>query len=291
MRSMTGFGSAVADVGGRRYHVQLRTVNHRFFEAKFRVARELQAVESECAARIRARIERGHVEIQIQAADAGEAQPPATMRVDAATAAQLLAQARRLGETLGLADNITLPQVLGWPGVIVAEGERELGAHAPAVLAALDEALAALFSMRESEGARLAADLQERLEALDGAVTRIGARAPVWAGERRARLRQRLADVTTARLDPGALEHEVATAVERADISEELVRLRSHLGAMQTELQNPAGRGKKLEFLSQELLREFNTIGSKSQDTQITQAVVEAKCEIERIREQVNNLE
>ncbi len=283
---MTGFGAAVAESGAACLQVHVRSVNHRFLEVKARLPRELSALEPELPGRLRAMVERGHVEVVVTG-DVG-----AGLRFDRVAAERLLAEARRLGEALGLRDDLSLSGLLALPGVLALVDE---GGHAPlcaAVLDAVDRAARALVAMRTEEGARLAEDLERRVQQLSGCATAIAARVPAWAAERRLALRQRVEGLRgSLRLDPTMLEHELVAAAERGDISEELVRIGAHLAAVRSELQKPDGRGKKLEFLTQELLREFNTIGSKSQDTQITHSVVEAKCEIERIREQVSNLE
>ncbi len=288
MRSMTGFGAAFAPVGDQRYHVQVRSVNHRFLEVRLRTPRELQGLESDLAARVRGRLERGHVEVLVASEDPTGA--AGSSRFDAVVAARLVAAARAFGAVHEVRDDLGLAALLSTPGVVISSGDAAPDAG-PALLKALDVAVDALIAMRQTEGARLVADLLVRRAALLSIVDGIAARAPAWADERRARLRQRLVELPTGRLDAGALEHEVVATVEKADVAEELVRLRAHLAAMETELKKSDGRGKKLEFLTQELLREFNTVGSKSQDTSITHAVIEAKCEVERIREQVNNLE
>jgi uncharacterized protein (TIGR00255 family) len=298
--SMTGFGASVADVREVRYRVHIRSVNHRFMETRVRAPKEFAGLEHEIVARVKTGVQRGHIDVTV-AADASTAGSSA-VRFDATVAAQVLADARRFASDNGLAQDLSIGQLLAVPGVVV-ESDGVATGGGEALLRAVDEAVASLRHMRATEGAVLAADLRERLQALRTTVNVVEQRHIASGPERHARLVRRVhAILRDSRPEferdvPVRIEGDVVALVERSDVTEELVRLRSHLDVFERVLSGDAGargssgHGKKLEFLVQEIGRELNTIGSKSPDADITQAVVDGKCELERIREQVSNLE
>ena len=291
--SMTGYGEAIAEAGGARFRVSARSVNHRFVEVRFRAPRDLSSLEHDVGAKVRAALLRGQVEVAI--APLSSSRTAAAPRFDAEAASTLISEARVFAARSGLSGQLTLADVLGLPGVVTPSEDEPATPTAP-VLAAVDQALKALVEMRHSEGGRLAADLQTRLRTLALLTEHIERRGAESAPERHQRLLRRVqAVLREARMEgEGAfrIEQELVQLVERSDVTEELVRARSHLEAFGAALQSgERAPGKKLEFLIQELGREFNTIGSKSADIETTQAVVDAKVELERIREQVSNLE
>jgi uncharacterized protein (TIGR00255 family) len=287
---MTGFGSGRGDAGGEATEIEIRSVNHKFIEVKVRLPRELSALETEIVRAVKDRLARGAVEVAVRRTAASGLLAP---RVNQALAEAYVAAFRELKARLGLAGEIAVADVVAAEGVVrLEEREVDLGAARASVSAALLGALAALASMRTREGEALARDVEARLSAIEALVARVAELAPRAVELQRARLAERVAELARGvSLDPGRLEQEVALFAERTDVAEETTRLASHLAQARALLASGEPAGRRLDFLVQEMHREANTIGSKSQSAEISVAVVSLKAEIERIREQVQNVE
>jgi uncharacterized protein (TIGR00255 family) len=287
---MTGYGRGVAERGIARVTVELRSVNHRFLDLKLRGAAS-PAVEDAVAQRVRERVERGSVSGTIRVERTG---PGAAVRVDRALARDIHAQLAALATDLDL-PTPSLRDVIAQPGVLsvgdpAAEAEADA---ASAATAASTIALDALIAMREAEGKNLAADMQARLDTMSRVFDALGAATVDASALARDRLHERVARLleNAGSVDPGRLAQEIAILADRADVTEEQVRARSHLGQLTGTLLQSGAVGRRLDFLVQELGREINTIGAKSTAAPIAQLVVDAKTELEKIREQVQNLE
>ncbi|MEY4609505.1 MAG: hypothetical protein RL625_1722 [Gemmatimonadota bacterium] len=292
IRSMTGFGAADGVVGNARVSVELRAVNHRFFNPSVKVPSALAHWESEVREALRQRIARGHV-TAFARIEQGAAAGPA---VDEERFAWYAAEFRRLQATHGLGGEIDVAAILRMPDVLrSARDEDGLGEATAAQLVAIVEAAAdALHGMRSAEGARLAAVISERLALIEAAVARIAERAPARLVAQRQRLRERVEELAGGvAIDPQRLAHEVVLLADKLDVGEELDRFASHIAAFRETLDGGGAEpvGKRLGFLLQELLREANTTGSKANDAPMLHEVVAIKEELERIREQVENLE
>ncbi|HEY5951191.1 MAG TPA: YicC/YloC family endoribonuclease [Kofleriaceae bacterium] len=295
---MTGFGRGVAEHGRTRATVDVRAVNHRFLDLKLRGALA-PAVEDAIGSRVRGAIERGAVTVSVHLVREGGS---GTTRIDQAVARNAHQQLSELARVLGT-PGPDLALVLAQPGVVVqVEDEARDDSDTPAVLAALDAALAQLTVMREGEGVALARELVARLDelaALRATFEKLAADVPERVQRRlQQRLERLLADEVSDKsadaagwLDPNRLAQEVALLADRADVTEELVRLASHLEQARSLVIGSAAAGRRLDFLVQEIGRELNTIGSKSAMTEISSAVVEAKAVLEKVREQVQNVE
>ncbi|MBA2538950.1 MAG: YicC family protein [Deltaproteobacteria bacterium] len=286
MRSMTGFGRGVATRGGTRATVDARSVNHRFLDLKLRGGVS-PAIEEMVSAKTRAALERGAVAISIHLAR----EVAVSTRIDREAAKAAHDALAEVATQLGLAGpNLAL--VLAQPGVITSD-DRDDEAALPAVAAALDAALVQLGEMRVKEGIALATELTNRLGELDrlrATIATLAAGVPQQIAKRlQERIKRLLEDPTT--VDPARLAQEVATLADRADITEELVRLVSHFDQARALIAGKDAVGRRLDFLVQEIGRELNTIGSKSTVAEITSAVVEAKATLEKVREQVQNVE
>ncbi|MCE9572022.1 MAG: YicC family protein [Deltaproteobacteria bacterium] len=294
MRSMTGYGRGAAERGGRRATVEIRSVNHRFLDLKLRGAALEGALEDQVGARIREAVERGAVTATVHLERSG----PAAIRFDADAARAVHAQLAALATALGTAQP-DLALVIAQPGVVQVAASDDDGATGQAVLAAAAEALTQLAAMRDAEGARLAADVLARVTAIAGFLDTIGTRAQAAPAEARRRLDERLRRLLgdeksgeVRELDPQRLAQEVAILADKLDVTEELVRAQSHVAQMRTLVTGKgAAVGRRLDFLVQELGREFNTIGAKSAAVEIVDLVVRGKAELEKIREQVQNVE
>ncbi|MEO7085250.1 MAG: YicC/YloC family endoribonuclease [Gemmatimonadaceae bacterium] len=289
IKSMTGFGSADGEVGGMRVSVEIRSVNHRFFNPSVKLPGDLSKWEAEVREAMRKGVARGHVTLFARV----DRQATDSARIDAAQVAAYVEQIRALQQQLGLDQPVDMGAVLRLPNVIATTEEESTGTAAELV-AIVERAVASLDAMRASEGQRLSTYLSERLAIIEGAVNRIADRAPSRLVEQRDRMRlavRELADGVA--VDDQRIAQEIAILADRLDVSEEISRFHSHFAAFRATLASPAadGVGKRLGFLLQELLREANTTGSKANDAAILQDVILIKEELERIREQVENIE
>jgi len=289
IKSMTGFGSAEGAVGSARVSVEIRSVNHRFFNPSIKLPNELSKWEAEVREALRRGIARGHVTLsaRVQRTESEDA------RIDEERFGAYVEQIRRLQQRFGLADEVDAASVLRLPNVI-ASREDEGEGNAAELVAIVERAVAALDHMRTAEGARLAHYLEARLSIIEQAVHRIDERAPARLVEQRDRLREAIRDLADGvALDDQRLAQEVAVLADRLDVAEEVSRFHSHFAAFRATIgaSGPDGVGKRLGFLLQELLREANTTGSKANDAAMLHDVILIKEELERIREQVENVE
>jgi len=293
IRSMTGYAEAVLDQNELHASVSVRALNHRFFDLTLHLPRRLQPLESEARERVKAAVGRGRIEISVQAAlPNGKSEAVSASRP---LVASLVRTLRDMQNEFGLDGGVSVADLVRFPGALeYIDGAGAVGDEVrAATLGLLDQALARLDGARRSEGERLGFALETALAAIEAMAARLEAR---FAATREARSRV-LFDRTRSLvgdlgLEDARLYQEAVRAVERHDVTEELQRLRSHVaGARELIAGNGAPAGKPLDFLSQELMREANTIGSKAQDADAIRDVVGLKTEIERFREQVQNVE
>lgn len=292
IRSMTGFGTAAAEVPGGRMTVEVRSVNHRFSEIQIRLPRDLAPLEDRVRALVQERVRRGRVEVIVTRDEA--ARRARAVRVDTELAAAYARALRDLAHAIGTTGEVALAQVAALPDVLRLEEERTDAETAwPGLQRAIRAAADGLVAMREAEGRRLAADLLARVAAVDALAAAVAARSRevvrAYSERLRARLAEMLAEVP---VDEARLATELAMFAERSDITEELVRLRSHVAQFrQTVADEDGAVGRKLDFILQEMARETNTIGAKANDLEITRAIIDMKSELESLREQVQNVE
>lgn len=289
---MTGFGAAEGFVGGSRVSVELRSVNHRFFSPSLKLPTALSQWEAEVREALRQRIARGHLTVSARVVRDDEG----VSGIDEARFAQFAAELKRLQDVHGLGGAVDVATVLRMPDVLrVVRGDDALEAGTAAeLLAVVEAAVQALQKMRRAEGARMAAVISERLALVAAAVARLAARAPERMESQRTRLRENVERLAGGvAVDPQRLAQEIAILADKLDVGEELDRFGSHITAFRVTLASPDAEpvGKRLGFLLQELLREANTTGSKANDATMLGDVVAVKEELERIREQVENLE
>ena len=285
--SMTGFARRELSGAWGSLVCELRSVNHRFLEAAFRLPDELRVAEGELRARLARQVRRGKVDCSISHRRPQQGAGP--LEVDAAALERLLGAVQVVSRSLREPSTVSALDVLRWPGVLresTGDGE-ELLAAAGAVF---DEALAELVAVRSREGARLAEVLEQRCGALEGLIAGVRTRLPEVQARVRARLEERLADLA-ASVDRERLEQELALLLQRLDVDEELERLTGHISEVRRAIGASEPAGRRLDFLMQELNREANTLSSKSQDLETTRSAVEMKVVIEQMREQVQNAE
>ncbi len=291
MRSMTGFGRAEVEDEGRKLTVELKTVNHRFLDINIRIPRTLGFAEELVRKTIKDRLSRGRVDVFINySALAGDAKKAVA---DIGLMRSFLDAARQASNEIGLPDDLQLSHLIRIPDMIVIEeeGEDEERLLRLAESAAI-QALDALEGMRRREGESLKTSILECLAELESVRSRIDIRRGFVVGEYAAKLKQRIAELTAGTdIDEMRFNTEVALMADRADVTEEIVRLGTHIREFEKAVHENEAVGRKLDFMVQEMNREMNTIGSKSQDYDITAAVIEGKSIIEKIREQVQNIE
>ena len=288
VRSMTGFGRG--DAGhAPAVSVEARATNHRHLDLVVRLPREYGTLEDRLRAMVRQNVHRGRVEMAVSV---GAAEAPARApRVDTLLASQYHQALRDLAATLGLPYAPDVREIVALPGVLAAaESSRDPETDWPAVAEAARAALAALGEMRAREGRALAADLGSRAHALLGLVDAVEERLPVARVQHLQRLAARVTALT-GEVPPDGFRSELAALVERADIAEELVRLRSHLRQFRQCLDAEGPVGRRLDFLAQECHREWTTIAAKAVDVQISEWAVDARVIVEQLREQAQNVE
>lgn len=292
IRSMTGFGEAEHRTGDTLLRVQIKTVNHRFLNTSVRTPPGFDRLEHEIPRWLRDHISRGHVTVTITL-ERSEESSAGLATFDPARARHYADQLRALGDEVGLKGEIELSSLLRFGDIFTTGDDPEHPAiETERVREGMEAAARAVVVHRLSEGARLRTDMEDRLGAMTVLLDRVAERAPARLVAERDRLQARIAElVADTEVDEERLAREVAWLAEKWDINEELVRFRAHihLFAETCDVEEPVG--KRLSFLVQEMHREANTIGSKANDTMIAHAAVALKEEIERLREQVENVE
>ncbi len=289
-QSMTGYGRCTLAQDGREVTIELKSVNHRFLDLAFRMPRSFAFLENDMRARISNKLARGHVDIFVTYKNSRDDARKVTL--DSALLGEYLTTLRQGGIDHMLDDNLRLRDVLSMQDVLtVEEAEEDQQALSALALSALDTALDSLCAMRRREGEAMRGDVETRLDTLERTAHAIDERAPQWLEEYRQRLRARIEEICQMQLDEARLTQEVALAADKAAVDEETVRLRSHIAQMRDLLKQSEPAGRKLDFLVQEMNREVNTTGSKSSDLILTGMVVDAKAELEKIREQIQNIE
>lgn len=295
IRSMTGYGEAERDTPAGRLRAEARTVNHRYFSLNLRIGRGVDRYEPQIREWLRALLPRGHVNFSLRLETADDEGGEVALRVDEARARQYLRLLRSLKEELGLPGEVDLSLLSRFTDLIVDDAEVEQQVPDTASVQAVTEAAArAVIAMREDEGLRLRVDLEERLSSIESTIARIAELAPARLVTERDRMRRVVAELLDGvPLDEDRIAREIAYIAERWDISEELVRLRSHIELFRETLADETVEpvGKRLSFLTQEMNRETNTIGSKANDAAVEHQVIAIKDEIERLREQIENVE
>lgn len=289
-QSMTGYGRCTLAQDGREVTIELKSVNHRFLDLAFRMPRSFAFLENDMRTHISNKLARGHVDIFVTYKNSRDDARKVTL--DSALLGEYLTTLRQGGIDHMLDDNLRLRDVLSMQDVLtVEEADEDQQALSALTLSALDTALDSLCAMRRREGEAMRGDVETRLDTLERTAHAIDERAPQWLEEYRQRLRARIEEICQMQLDEARLTQEVALAADKAAVDEETVRLRSHIAQMRDLLKQSEPAGRKLDFLVQEMNREVNTTGSKSSDLILTGMVVDAKAELEKIREQIQNIE
>lgn len=291
LKSMTGYGKGTSQSAQGSFTVEIRSVNHRYGEVSIRMPRSYLALENEVKRTVAAWLKRGKIDVYVQWEEAGAGQ--AAPQVDHALAKGYFEAFNKLAGELGMLAQVPLSLVVSQKGVLHEQApEQDEEANGALLLEAVQAALAAIDAMRAREGEALVSDLEARRAQIAAWVGEIGDRSPRMVAEYQQKLKGRLEQLLgDVELDPARLAQEVAVLADRCDITEELVRLSSHFAQFDEALRMKEPVGRKLDFLMQEMNREVNTIGSKANDAEIASLVIRIKAEMEKMREQVQNVE
>ena len=291
MKSMTGYGRAHSEIDGREITVELRAVNHRYLDVSVKYPRIFGYLEDTLKKAAAARIARGKVDVFVKINSNGAADT--TVRLNIPLARQYFEALTTLSSELGLKDEISTITIAKMPDVLVGEqAEVDADALSAAVLSVFDMAVSDFDVMREREGVKMAADVREKAAHIEMLVGMVEERAPKRVEEYRGKLFKKMQEVLAdTTVDESRIISEAAIYADRVAVDEETVRLRSHLHQLDIMLNESNPVGRKLDFLVQEMNREANTIGSKSNDSELARIVVELKSDIEKIREQIQNIE
>lgn len=291
IKSMTGYGSAKGQADGFEITVELKSVNNRYLDTSVRLPRSFIFAEDAVKSAVQSHISRGKVDVFVSI-DTSAANDM-TVKVNEPLLKGYIEAIRHISEEYNLHDDLTALSVSRFPDVLSVE-RRDVDAEeiSAAIKSVCEQALADFDAMRLREGEKLREDVLNRLGTIDEYVTEIEREAPKTAAEYRARLEQRMAEVLgTAGIDESRILAEAAIFADHIAVDEETVRLRSHMAQLKTMINGSSPTGRKIDFLIQEFNREANTIGSKCQNSDIAHVVVELKSEIEKIREQIQNIE
>jgi uncharacterized protein (TIGR00255 family) len=288
---MTGYGRVEALCDGRNIVVEAKSVNHRFLEIALRTPAALYPLEMEYKKKIGERFKRGRLDVSIRLE--GEGAEPSRVNLNLEVARNTFDVLTRLKNELNLQEPVSLQNLIGFRDIFSPPAETQLDAGVlNAVENTLHEALSMLVHMRQDEGIALFSDMQMRLRAIQDIMEAIRLRAPQVVLEYQKRLAERTKDLMAGlEIDAARLAQEVAIMADRCDITEEIVRMQSHISQFEALLQSEEAEGRKIDFLLQEMNREINTIGSKSSDVDIARQVIEVKSELGKLREQAQNIE
>lgn len=290
IKSMTGFGRGNYEEHGRSFIVEIKTINHRYTDISIRYPRQLSYLEDSIRKYVQNTISRGKVDIYIYQDKFNE--EDIHVSVDEVLAEEYLKAIKKLKDKFSLKDDITLSFLAKIPEIISIEKEENNDEVWDILKKAIDRALESLVSMRIAEGTKLYNDILDRAKYIKEMVCIVEERSPNVVIEYKERLDERIKEICKdVSIDESRIATEVAFFADKSNITEEIVRLYSHIDQLSTILQEKDPIGRKLDFLIQEMNREINTIGSKANDLKITKIVVDIKSEIEKIREQIQNIE
>ncbi|MBN1661981.1 MAG: YicC family protein [Deltaproteobacteria bacterium] len=293
IKSMTGYGKVDAVYEGRQFQVEIKSINHRYLDMSLRLPGIILPLESEIKRKISEKISRGRVEINIRVDKDSGLQNGARLELNLPAVRNYHALLVQIKEELHLNDDVTIPMIAGFKDAFIMSEQVEDAALIWQKLeGVLDAAMQSVLEMREKEGAALCEDLTARMEFIKTTLDAVDLRAPAIVLEYQKRLAERVRELTgSIEVDEMRLSQEIAVMAERSDITEEIVRFKSHINQFTDLLQGDDIIGRKVDFLIQEMNREINTIGSKSPDAAVSRHVIDIKSELGKLREQVQNIE
>ncbi|MBA2174196.1 YicC family protein [Halobacillus locisalis] len=292
VRSMTGYGKESITVDDSHIHVEVRSVNHRFLDISPKMPRNLLFMEERLKRKVQDKLARGRVDLFVTLEGKGLFERK--VDVDWALLDQYMAKFTDIKDRYQLTGDVSIDMVSKLDDIFtIQEVEEHTDELQQALIEAVEQSLERLLVMREQEGARLVEDFQKRMVRMDEILLQLEEKRPVIVDEHRNKIRERIEEYTQEALDPdqSRVLQEVGLLAEKGDVTEELTRLQSHLSQFRVTLSEQEAIGRRLDFIVQEMHREVNTIGSKSNDAEVTQWVVSLKSEIEKMKEQVQNVE
>lgn len=292
IRSMTGFARAAKEEDDFAVNIEMRSYNSRYLDISLRISPGYNQLEEKIKALLSERVTRGRLEIRVELRDASE--EAYAFEINTSKARAYHEALVRLGDVCKLDSGLSLDHLLGAGGIIQpVEAERDMEAHWLMIRDCMNEAVEALLSMRCKEGDFIATDFAGRLDYIETSIARIEQESSGLLVRYQERLKDRIFALTKGmvEIDPNRIAQEAAFLADRSDISEEIVRAKSHLNQFRTIMRSEEPAGRKLNFLLQELNREFNTMGAKSEKADVSHMIVDVKSELEKVREQVQNVE
>ena len=288
---MTGFGSGTIVEDGKEISIELKSLNHRYTDINIRIPRNLSFLEDDIRKKIQAQVSRGHIDVFINYQNTNE--DSHDIKIDFALLKSYLNSFEQIKKTTNLVDDITLSQILKLNDILIVSIREENNDTLTKIMRnSLEKALCGLIRMRSDEGEKLVHDIDQRADFINSKVSKIEDRVPIVIQEYKEKLQARIYELLQGmEMDMNRFNTEVAFFSDRSNITEEIIRLRSHIKQLQDTLSLTIPIGRKLDFIVQEMNREINTIGSKASDLNITNIVMDIKSEIEKIREQIQNIE
>ena len=291
IKSMTGYGKSTLEVNSRKYQVEIKSLNHRYLDISIRMPKQLSYLEETIKQQISSKISRGKIDVFISWEN--NSIEGRTIKINTALAKAYIEELRKLAEEENLSDNIEVNDIARYPDVLIVQENQEDETIKNEIIEVVNKAVNNLVEMKQNEGIKIAEDLQKRLDYIQEEVNKVKEFSTGLINEYIVKLEERIKELlpNNQEIDKNRLMQEIVIYADKCSIEEEVTRLNSHIGQFKEFLKSDETVGKKLDFIIQEMNRETNTIGSKSNNLNITNGVIDMKTEIENLREQVQNIE
>ena len=291
IKSMTGYGKSILEINARKYQVEIKSLNHRYLDISIRMPKQLSYLEETIKQQISSKISRGKRDVFISWEN--NSIEGRTIKINTALAKAYIEELRKLAEEENLSDNIEVNDIARYPDVLIVQENQEDETIKNEIIEVVNKAVNNLVEMKQNEGIKIAEDLQKRLDYIQEEVNKVKEFSTGLINEYIVKLEERIKELlpNNQEIDKNRLMQEIVIYADKCSIEEEVTRLNSHIGQFKEFLKSDETVGKKLDFIIQEMNRETNTIGSKSNNLNITNGVIDMKTEIENLREQVQNIE
>lgn len=291
IKSMTGYGKSTLEINSRKYQVEIKSLNHRYLDISIRMPKQLSYLEETIKQQISSKISRGKIDVFISWEN--NSIEGRTIKINTALAKAYIEELRKLAEEENLSDNIEVNDIARYPDVLIVQENQEDETIKNEIVEVVNKAVNNLVEMKQTEGIKIAEDLQKRLDYIQEEVNKVKEFSTGLINEYIVKLEERIKELlpNNQEIDKNRLMQEIVIYADKCSIEEEVTRLNSHIGQFKEFLKSDEAVGKKLDFIIQEMNRETNTIGSKSNNLNITNGVIDMKTEIENLREQVQNIE
>lgn len=291
IKSMTGYGKSTLEINSRKYQVEIKSLNHRYLDVTVRMPRQLSYLEEIIKKQVSGKINRGKIDLYISFEN--NSIEGRTIKINTDLAKAYIEELRKLAKEENLSENIEVNDIAKYPDVLIVQEDQEDETIKNEIIEVVDKAIDNLVEMKQTEGIKIAEDLQKRLDYIQEKVNKVKELSAGLINEYIVKLEERIKELlpNNQEIDKNRLMQEVVIYADKCSIEEEVTRLNSHIGQFKEFLKSNEAVGKKLDFIIQEMNRETNTIGSKSNNLNITNGVIDMKTEIENLREQVQNIE